>query len=67
MLLHWRKKAIPECPSIFIPALATVGDADEEMVGGMVDDAQTKIAVDRVIRYYDAGLRSPGRFAESCP
>jgi hypothetical protein len=37
--LHWRKNAIPECLSVFFPALATVGDAHEEMVGGMVDEA----------------------------
>jgi len=38
LLLHWRKRAIPKCLSIFFPLLA-VGDADEEMVGGMVDDS----------------------------
>jgi hypothetical protein len=48
-------------PVYIFPALATVGDADEEMVEGMVDDAQRKIAADRVIRYYDAGVRvTPG-------
>jgi hypothetical protein len=39
LVLHWRKNTIPECPSIFFPALATEGEADKEMVGRMVDDA----------------------------
>src|SRR5215467_3319114 len=39
LLLHWWKNTIPECPSIFFAALATVGDAEEEMVGRLVDDA----------------------------
>jgi hypothetical protein len=39
LVQHWRKNVIPKCPSIFFPALATVGNAHEEMVGGMVDEA----------------------------